>query len=787
MAAHSSQDFSYTPADAPVWPLRALLWLERWARPALGWGVLLACMALSALPAVALRSSRWLALGPTQTVMEWSGPLAVMAVWWLWGWRQSAAPRRSGGLGAGRALAVAALGLIAISQLLLGWIPGPARLWQALWANSWAAIPSEVVGSWRGFGERALLWWSGVQAGGAAQDNLVFGALACSVLWMVGAVSAWLARRSRQGYLAAAPSLWLLGTILLYSSGGKYLLVVGLALAILLQLLLDHDLLVERWTRLHLDYSPGLLTDRVLSVLSAGVLVLTLAAVMPNLYFTPLVRQYYAWIAPLNERAEDLAERLFPDLHATSRLRGGGLGGGLPNAFLLQGGPEVSRVEVMRVRTNEAAASYAAPYEEAPPPGRTMRGGTLAVYDGHGWSNPAALAREEIEANTRLVADERWGRKLVVQSVILEFGSTILYAAAEPLEVSTVVQMEQRGQDDLVALYSRERSYTVVSAVMAVDEAMLRGLPEWGAAIPLPAEMEIHRALPETITQRTRDLVAEIVVGQPSAFDRMAAIESFLRQYEYDLDVPPPPSDVADVADYFLFDLRRGYCDYYATAFVVLARLAGMPARFATGFAAGSWDPAENVWVVTEAEAHSWPEVYFPQVGWVPFEPTAGRPALVRVADPQFAAGAGIRPQVPPVPALPEVQSAWNWQTALWLLPLALVIWALAGALLRRQQRREDPWMALLRWGRRAGRPIAPGETVLEYGSGLADYVVDRAVQEADTRRIVAREMRALSGEVSVLRYGPEAVKAAAQARSLAHWQRLRHYLRRVRGRGESG
>jgi transglutaminase-like putative cysteine protease len=686
-----------------------------------------------------------------------------------------------------RGVAVAMLGMVVISQLLLGWIPGPARLWQGLRVGNWPAIPGEVADSWRGFGERALLWWQGVQAGGAAQDNLVFGALACCVLWVVGALGAWLARRSRQGYLAAAPSLWLLGTILLYSSSGKYLLVLGLALTILLQLLLDHELLVERWNRLHLDYSPGLLTDRMLSVISAAVLVLTVAAVMPNLYITPLVRQYYAWIAPLNERAEALAERLFPDLHATSRLRGGGLGGGLPNEFLLQGGPNVSRVEVMRVRTNEAGPSYAAPYEDAPPPGRTMRGGTLTVYDGHGWSNPSPLTREDIDANTRFVPDEPWGRKLVVQSVILEFGSTILYAAAEPIEVSTPVQVEQRGGDDLVAVYSRERSYTVISTVPAVDEAMLRDLPEWGAEMPLPGEMEIHRVLPETITQRTRDLAAEIMAGQATAYDRMAAIESYLRQYEYDLDVPPPPADVSDVADYFLFDLRRGYCDYYATAFVVLARLAGMPARFATGFAAGSWDPAENLWVVTEAEAHSWPEVYFPQVGWIPFEPTAGRPALARVADPQFALGTASRSQAPSVPALPEVQSAWNWQTALWLLPLALVIWALVGVLRRWQQRREDPWTALLRWGRRAGRPIASGETVLEYGSGLADFVTGRSAQEADTGRIVAREVRALSGEVSALRYGPEPVKAAAQARSLAHWERLRHYLRGVRGVGGKG
>ena len=93
----------------------------------------------------------------------------------------------------------------------------------------------------------------------------------------------------------------------------------------------------------------------------------------------------------------------------------------------------------------------------------------------------------------------------------------------------------------------------------------------------------------------------------------------------------PPPEGLSDVADYFLFDLQRGYCDYYATAFVVLARLAGLPTRFVTGFAPGNWSMNEQLWIVTEADAHSWPEVYFPEVGWVPFEPTGGRPALERI------------------------------------------------------------------------------------------------------------------------------------------------------------
>ncbi|HXF62253.1 MAG TPA: transglutaminase domain-containing protein [Caldilineaceae bacterium] len=781
-------------AERPPWPLRLYRWLVHQWRPYLGWGVFLTCMALAALPATALRVNDWLNLGGAQMVLELTGPLAVAVVWALWGWRRerssfTAEAQRtqrpaSSGLRVPRDFAVTlfrwllllVLGPLVVSQLLIGWMPGPATLWQAAVTRNGYLVVSQVSAEWSAFIVRVALWWGGVQAGGAAQDNLVFGATGGLILWLVGSLVGWLARYTRQGYAAATPALWLLGVLLLYSSGGKYLLVTGLALTILLQLLLDHDALSRRWERLGLDYSSGLFVDRVITVFGAAALVLTLATVMPNLYFRPLVMRYYEAMAPFNEGVEAFLERLFPDVRATSRLRGGGIGGGLPNEFLLQGGPSISGVEVMRVRTNESSI-YIAPYEEAPPPGHYMRGGTLADYDGKGWSNSRETTRIEVEADQRWQTGELWGRKFVVQSVILEMPSTILYAAPEPVEVSTDARLDRRAPDDLVALWSRERSYTVVSAVPAVNEEMLRSLPAWDEDHPLPEGYERHLALPESVTERTRALTAEVIAGQPTMYDKAAAIESYLRQYEYDLSVQPPPATVEDVADYFLFDLQRGYCDYYATAFVVMARLAGLPTRFATGFAVGSWNPIEGVWVITEAEAHSWPEVYFPQVGWIAFEPTAGRPTLARIASPQANLSAGSATAPLPAPAPPEVPARWNWQMLFWLLPLGLAVWGLWVLAGQWRSRRTDPWQALLQWGRRAGRPMSEGETVLEYGAGLAEFVLNRWPREPDAGRIVAREVRGLSSAVSTMRYGPASNKPAAAQQIAAHWERIRHYL----------
>ena len=107
------------------------------------------------------------------------------------------------------------------------------------------------------------------------------------------------------------------------------------------------------------------------------------------------------------------------------------------------------------------------------------------------------------------------------------------------------------------------------------------------------------------------------------------AIEAALRRLPYTLDVPAPPAD-RELTSWFLFDLRQGYCDYFATAMVVLARLNGIPARLAVGYTMGQFDPQRGDYRVTELNAHSWPELYFPGYGWIPFEPTSAQAAPER-------------------------------------------------------------------------------------------------------------------------------------------------------------
>jgi hypothetical protein len=136
--------------------------------------------------------------------------------------------------------------------------------------------------------------------------------------------------------------------------------------------------------------------------------------------------------------------------------------------------------------------------------------------------------------------------------------------------------------------------------------------------------------LPESITMRTIEFAAYLTDGLDNQYDKVIAITKYLRDnVEYQETVPQLPNDREPI-DWFLFAYRKGFCNYYATSEVVLLRSIGVPARLAVGFAQGEYQEETNGYIVREKDAHAWPEVYFPNIGWVEFEPTSAQPALSR-------------------------------------------------------------------------------------------------------------------------------------------------------------
>lgn len=117
----------------------------------------------------------------------------------------------------------------------------------------------------------------------------------------------------------------------------------------------------------------------------------------------------------------------------------------------------------------------------------------------------------------------------------------------------------------------------------------------------------------------------EITAGADTDIEKLRAIEAELSSYTYSKRPGKLPEQVVDensYLEYFLLESRQGYCSYFATAFVLLARAEGIPARYVEGFCVPVNE--EKHMTVYSNMAHAWPEVYIDGVGWIPFEPTPG-------------------------------------------------------------------------------------------------------------------------------------------------------------------
>ncbi len=785
--------------------VRLLLSLAARYRPTLGWTVLFIALTLALLPALAIREAEWIDLRRVRVNLEWVALLSLLSGWWLVGhlrrWasrilapagdQQSEKESPSTPPGRKRLLGLLVslifslgilfwlgLGVLIVSHVLVNWIPGPFDLWRAAFANDLLALVEGVEIDLNGLVLRYSDWARGVEQGGAYQDDFVFLSLFGVVLWLLGGATALLALSTRNGLIVGAPALWVLATFLFYGRQGRLLILIGFAATLLLHVLLDQQRLEKGWARHKMDFSPMLLTDRLLSVGAGAALIGLVAAFMPNVVIKPIAYRVYQTMTPVYDSVDDVTERMFPDLKGGRRGLGR-LGSGLPNRFLLEGGAELGRYEVMRVSTNYPFGAVTEMGDM--PPRLYMRRGTFVNYDGRGWNNSGQERDATIDANRPWRSEEEWpGRVALTQRVRLTAPTAVLPAAGEPAEFRTEYALERRSDDDLVTVWSGigpVDRFEVISFIPAMSAESLLALPAWGGATAeLPPEMLPHLRLPDSITPRTQDLARRLAAGQPGPFAIAQSIEAHLRGIEYNLEVPGPPPG-AEVADFFLFDLRQGYCDYYTTAFAVLARLNGLPTRFATGHIGGYWDLESGEWTITEAEAHSWPEVYLPDIGWLPFEPTAGRPSLRRQASLQALPDSFTRSgRAPTAEEAVEDERTWNWQLLFWLLPLAGLLYLVASWLERRPQ---DPWLGLLAWGRRIGWPHQPHQTELEYGRGLSAHLSVHE-SEPERRRRLTRNVIGLTSAVSQERYGTSTLRPAALARAAELWRGMRRDIRRL-------
>lgn len=187
-------------------------------------------------------------------------------------------------------------------------------------------------------------------------------------------------------------------------------------------------------------------------------------------------------------------------------------------------------------------------------------------------------------------------------------------------------------------------SYTIESVVPVHSPEELRA-----ANGPIPPDIaERFLPLPADLSPRVASEAAEITAGATTDYDRMMALQAHFRAYDYSVSLS---ERVGDPIDQFL-DERVGFCQQFSGTFALMARTLGVPARVAVGFTWG--DPVDGepgLYSVSGRQAHAWPEVWFPDLGWVAFEPTPGRggPDATHLAIPA-AQDSAVQPDRPGEP-----------------------------------------------------------------------------------------------------------------------------------------
>ncbi|HEY8728166.1 MAG TPA: transglutaminaseTgpA domain-containing protein, partial [Acidothermaceae bacterium] len=166
-------------------------------------------------------------------------------------------------------------------------------------------------------------------------------------------------------------------------------------------------------------------------------------------------------------------------------------------------------------------------------------------------------------------------------------------------------QVESTSSDGVSA--SQLRAVAAAGASAAAND----GLPQW-------------RQVPADLPARVHALAVSVAGAAPTRYDAVTAIDTYLQTHEtYDLDSPRPAAGV-DAVDDFLFVSGRGFCEQFASAAVVMLRSLGIPTRLVTGFVQGDVSSFPGQRIMRGSDAHAWIQVWYPGVGWVSSDPTAG-------------------------------------------------------------------------------------------------------------------------------------------------------------------
>ena len=260
-------------------------------------------------------------------------------------------------------------------------------------------------------------------------------------------------------------------------------------------------------------------------------------------------------------------------------------------------------------------------YQTTAPDGVYLRLASLPQLSANGWTNVQIRLNpgETLPAIPGLSSEPNAKRRTTIK--VLDFASQYLPLPYAPRSFDAagdwrfdansliVVNARERAQD------LRRLTYTVESVDVKPDARELND-----AVAGTPADAAVTAAIPSDLPNSLVQVANRVTAKADTAAGKAAAIQAYLRSSQFTYSTEPLPGSGYEAMQNFLLRDHRGYCEQFASAMAMMARVVGIPSRVSVGFLPGEQD--QDVWKVSIRDMHAWPELYFANYGWVRFEPT---------------------------------------------------------------------------------------------------------------------------------------------------------------------
>ena len=280
----------------------------------------------------------------------------------------------------------------------------------------------------------------------------------------------------------------------------------------------------------------------------------------------------------------------------------------------------------------------------SPTTGQYLEGYSFDAFDGHNWTSQVQSYPQPYSANSALPQSglpPTSENTLSTSVMVLQppgGNRHFIFAPAQPYRFTTAVTIFTDPTGNIISAWTQtdplqqNERYEVFSNISTASPADI-------ARVALPREdpsswkndpsygelQQYYLQVPKSLSSKVLTTAKTWTHGLNTTYDVVAALQSHLSNqadFTYSVTNPPVPANVDAVT--WLLQTHRGYCTYYATAMVMMARLLHIPARIVNGFSQGHYSLQQKAWIVDGSDAHSWVQVYFPSLGWINFDPTPG-------------------------------------------------------------------------------------------------------------------------------------------------------------------